>query len=75
MSTMSTNLTENEKRDVIKYLEAGKPLPDKYRFLLYLLSPNHNRIFREIQALLACFCLIVGKNGQLSIAIRLSLRT
>ncbi len=29
------NLTENEKRDVAKYLEAGKPLPDKYRFLLF----------------------------------------
>lgn len=29
------NLTDNEKRDVIKYLEAGKPLPDKYRFLLF----------------------------------------
>lgn len=28
-------LTENEKRDVIKYLEANKPLPDKYRFLLF----------------------------------------
>ncbi|MBP6926186.1 MAG: site-specific DNA-methyltransferase [Candidatus Pacebacteria bacterium] len=28
-------LTENEKRDVIKYLEAGKPLPEKYRFLLF----------------------------------------
>jgi adenine specific DNA methylase Mod len=32
---MSFNLSENEKRDVIKYLEAGKPLPDKYRFLLF----------------------------------------
>ena len=32
---MSSNLTENEKRDIIKYLEAGKPLPDKYRFLLF----------------------------------------
>ncbi len=32
---MSQNLTDNEKRDVIKYLEAGKPLPDKYRFLLF----------------------------------------
>ena len=32
---MSQNLSENEKRDVIKYLEAGKPLPDKYRFLLF----------------------------------------
>jgi len=29
------NLTENEKRDIIKYLEADKPLPDKYRFLLF----------------------------------------
>jgi len=30
-----TGLTENEKRDIIKYLESGKPLPDKYRFLLF----------------------------------------
>jgi adenine-specific DNA-methyltransferase len=29
------NLSDNEKRDVIKYLEAGKPLPEKYRFLLF----------------------------------------
>jgi len=29
------NLTDNEKRDIIKYLELGKPLPDKYRFLLF----------------------------------------
>src|SRR3989338_1879115 len=28
-------LTPNEKRDIIKYLEEGKPLPDKYRFLLF----------------------------------------
>ncbi len=28
-------LTDNEKRDVIRYLEVGKPLPDKYRFLLF----------------------------------------
>jgi len=28
-------LTDNEKRDIIKYLEAGKPLPPKYRFLLF----------------------------------------
>ncbi len=30
-----SNLTDNEKRDVIKYLESGKPLPEKYRFLLF----------------------------------------
>lgn len=29
------NLSENEIRDVVKYLEAGKSLPDKYRFLLF----------------------------------------
>ncbi|MFO7807509.1 MAG: hypothetical protein R6V40_03785, partial [Candidatus Moraniibacteriota bacterium] len=28
-------ISENEKRDIIKYLEAGKPLPEKYRFLLF----------------------------------------
>jgi adenine-specific DNA-methyltransferase len=29
------NLTENEIRDIIKYLESGKPLPEKFRFLLF----------------------------------------
>ncbi len=29
------NLTDNEKRDTVKLIEAGKPLPDKYRFLLF----------------------------------------
>lgn len=28
-------LTENEKRDILKYIEAGKPLPEKYRWLLF----------------------------------------
>jgi len=28
-------LTDNEIRDIRKYLEAGKPLPDQYRFLLF----------------------------------------
>ncbi len=28
-------LTDNEIRDVNKLLEAGKPLPDKFRFLLF----------------------------------------
>ena len=28
-------LTDNEIRDVIKYLEDGKTLPDKYRFMLF----------------------------------------
>ncbi len=30
-----SNISDNEKRDVIKYLESGKPLPEKYRFLLF----------------------------------------
>ncbi len=29
------DLSDNEKRDVRKYLEKGKHLPDKYRFLLF----------------------------------------
>lgn len=28
-------LTDNEKRDIIKFIEADRPLPDKYRFLLF----------------------------------------
>ena len=28
-------LTDNEKRDIVKYIETGKSLPDKYRFLLF----------------------------------------
>jgi adenine-specific DNA-methyltransferase len=28
-------LSETEKRDLIKLIEAGKPLPDRYRFLLF----------------------------------------
>ena len=28
-------LSENEKRDIVKFLEANKPLPEKYRFLLF----------------------------------------
>lgn len=28
-------LTDNEIRDITQRLEAGKPLPDKYRFLLF----------------------------------------
>ena len=28
-------LTDNEIRDITKHLEAGKSLPDKYRFLLF----------------------------------------
>ncbi|HEY5499000.1 MAG TPA: site-specific DNA-methyltransferase [Bacteroidales bacterium] len=28
-------LTEQEQREIIRYIEAGKPLPDKFRFLLF----------------------------------------
>ena len=28
-------LTDNEKRDIIQYIETGKPLPEKYRWLLF----------------------------------------
>lgn len=29
------NLSDSEKQEVIRFLEADKPLPDKYRFLLF----------------------------------------
>jgi site-specific DNA-methyltransferase (adenine-specific)/adenine-specific DNA-methyltransferase len=28
-------LTDNEKREVLKLIESEKPLPDRYRFLLF----------------------------------------
>ena len=28
-------LTEQEKQEIIRYMEEDKPLPDKYRFLLF----------------------------------------
>jgi adenine-specific DNA-methyltransferase len=28
-------LSESEKRDIVEHIEAGKPLPDEYRFLLF----------------------------------------
>jgi adenine-specific DNA-methyltransferase len=30
-----THLTEQEQQEILRYLEANKPLPDKYRFLLF----------------------------------------
>ena len=29
------NLTDSEKRDIVQYIEEGKELPEKYRFLLF----------------------------------------
>lgn len=29
-------ITEHEKRDIIKLIESAKPLPEKYRFLLFV---------------------------------------
>ena len=28
-------ITEQEKQEIVRFLEAGKPLPEKYRFLLF----------------------------------------
>ena len=30
-----TRLTEQEQQEIIRFIEADKPLPDKYRFLLF----------------------------------------
>ena len=32
---IASNLTEQERQEVRRYLDQGKPLPDKYRFLLF----------------------------------------
>jgi len=34
-STEHYDLSETEKRDLIKLIEQGKPLPEKYRFMLF----------------------------------------
>jgi hypothetical protein len=33
-----SRLTEQEQQEIIRYIEVGKPLPDKYRFLLFMLG-------------------------------------
>lgn len=35
MVVIGMQLSDNEKRDAVKFIEAGKPLPEKYRFLLF----------------------------------------
>ena len=32
-------LTEHEQQEIIRFIEAGKPLPDKYRLLLTNVLP------------------------------------
>jgi hypothetical protein len=32
---LMSRLTEKEQQEIIRYIEADKPLPDKYRFLLF----------------------------------------
>ena len=34
-TTATYDLTDSERRDLIKLIESGKPLPEKYRFLLF----------------------------------------
>ena len=36
-------LTEQEQQEIIRYLEADKPLPDKYWFLLFEPNRGSNR--------------------------------
>ena len=35
MSAEKIKLTDSERRDIVKRIESGAPLPDKYRFLLF----------------------------------------
>ena len=36
MSKPAYDLSDAEKRDLIQLIQAGKPLPDKYRFVLFV---------------------------------------
>jgi len=51
-------ITDNEKRDIIKYLESGKSLPKKYRFLLF------DNAQRSINLIYSLF--IEGNNNMIS---------
>ena len=35
MSATTIDLTDAEKRDLVSLIQAGKPLPEKYRFVLF----------------------------------------
>ena len=41
---MGINLSDSEKRDVIKYLEAGKPLPEIFNILFNKLKVEANEV-------------------------------
>ena len=35
MKKAKMNLTDNDKREIIQLIQDNKPLPEKYRFLLF----------------------------------------
>jgi hypothetical protein len=46
---MSEKLSDHEIRDITKALEAGKPLDDKYRYLLFKEASDLVINFKEYQ--------------------------
>lgn len=52
-------LTEQDQQEIIRFMEAGKPLPDKYRFLLFenkreritLLNKQHAELEKQVVTL------------------------
>ena len=47
-STEHYDLTDAEKRDLIKLIEQGRPLPEKYRFLLFADKREVDRLERQV---------------------------
>ena len=41
-------LTEQEQQEIIRFIEADKPLPEKYRFLLFIVKPIITRTLARL---------------------------
>lgn len=51
-------LTDQEQQEIIRYLEADKPLPDKYRFLLFEDKREVELVWNDL-----CPCVSERKGG------------
>lgn len=52
-------LTEQEQQEIIRFIEVGKPLPEKYRFVLFDEKPETEERFRLItESIYDCVSLV-----------------
>jgi len=61
-------LTEQEQQEVLRFIEAGKPLPDKYRFLLF--DEMHSVVDQESASLIQLYRCVSVLNDPSHEAIR-----